>query len=122
MAGAVESHDAYDSIRREVLRAIERRRLRPDRDLADVRAEVERAVDEYQRRAQFGEARRLADPATVVERVVRSIADLGPLTDLLARSDVEEIFIDGARGSRISTATAVCGASPNRRTRTRTGA
>ncbi|HEY3834196.1 MAG TPA: ATPase, T2SS/T4P/T4SS family [Acidimicrobiia bacterium] len=95
--GALESHDAYDTIRREVLRSIERRRLRPDRDLGEVRSEAERSVHEYQHRAQFGETRRLADPAAVVERIVRSIADLGPLTDLLARPDVEEIFIDGAR-------------------------
>ncbi len=99
LAGAppVEGRDAYDSIRREVLHAIERRRLRPDRDLAQVRAEAEQAVDAYQRKAGLGEELRLADPRAVVERIVRSIADLGPLTDLLARTDVEEIFIDGAR-------------------------
>ena len=96
-ARAHEGHDAYDAIRRDVLRAIERRRLRPDRDLAEVRGETERAVDDYQRRARTGAQRRLADPQAVVERIVRSITDLGPLTDLLARSDVEEIFIDGAR-------------------------
>ena len=33
------------------------------------------------------------------ERVLRSITDLGPLTELLARRDVEEIFIEGARVS-----------------------
>ncbi len=91
------TRDAYDLIRRDVLRSIERRRLRPDRDLAEVRAEAERAVDDYQRRARVGEERRLADPIAVVERIVRSIADLGPLTELLGRHDVEEIFIEGAR-------------------------
>ena len=34
----------------------------------------------------------------MVHRVLRSITDLGPLTDLLARRDVEEIFIEGAAG------------------------
>jgi pilus assembly protein CpaF len=95
--GRREHHDAYDLIRRDVLRAIERRRLRPDRDLADVRVEAERAVDDYQRRARLGETLRLADPIAVAERIVRSIGDLGPLTELLGRADVEEIFVDGAR-------------------------
>jgi pilus assembly protein CpaF len=94
---AHDTYDAYDFIRRDVLRAIERRQLQPDRELAEVRAEVERSVDDYQRRARLGEARPLADPVAVVERIVRSIGDLGPLTQLLARTDVEEVFIDGAR-------------------------
>ena len=35
----------------------------------------------------------------MVDRVLRSITDFGPLTDLLARRDVEEIFLEGARVS-----------------------
>ena len=31
--------------------------------------------------------------------MLRSVTDLGPLTELLARRDVEEIFIEGARVS-----------------------
>jgi hypothetical protein len=42
----------------------------------------------------------------MVDRILRSITDLGPLTDLLARRDVEEIFIEGAR--RFSMAPAAC--------------
>ena len=33
----------------------------------------------------------------MVQRVLRSITDLGPLSELLARRDVEEIFVEGAR-------------------------
>ena len=36
-------------------------------------------------------------PDDMTERVIRSIADYGPLTDFLARSDVEEVFIEGPR-------------------------
>ena len=43
------STDAYDVIRRDVHARIERRRLRPDADLEEVRVEVGRAVDDYQR-------------------------------------------------------------------------
>ena len=36
-------------------------------------------------------------PPTMVHRVLRSVTDFGALTDLLARRDVEEIFVEGAR-------------------------
>ena len=89
--------DAYEVIRRDALAGIERRRLQPERELAEVRVEVERAVDEFQRRARLGEEFPLGDPATMVNRVLRSVTDFGPFTDLLARRDVEEIFVEGPR-------------------------
>ncbi len=95
--------DAYDVIRRDALGRIERRRLQPDRELSEVRTEVEHSVDEYQRRARTGEELALGDPVTMVQRVLRSITDLGPLTELLARRDVEEIFIEGARVTYLDT-------------------
>jgi pilus assembly protein CpaF len=91
--------DAYDLVRRDVLGRVERRRLRPEADLEEVRREVESAVDEFQRRAHIGEATPLSDPHDMTERVLRSITDFGPLTELIARRDVEEIFIEGARVS-----------------------
>ncbi len=93
--------DAYDAIRRDVLARIERRRLRPEGDLEEVRNETGRAVDEYQRRAHLGEEVPLHEPQEMIERVLRSITDFGPLTELVARRDVEEIFIEGARVSFI---------------------
>lgn len=95
--------DAYDAIRRDVLVRLERRRLRPEADLDEVRAEVHRAVDDYQRRAHLGEEVPLSDPNGMVERVLRSITDFGPLTELVARRDVEEIFIEGPRVSYLDT-------------------
>ena len=92
------SLDAYDVIRLDAVAGVERRRLRPEGDLEEVRAEVERAVDDYQARARLGDALPLVAPEVMRERVLRSITDLGPLTELLARRDVEEIFIEGARG------------------------
>ena len=91
--------DAYGVIRRDVLVRIEKRRLRPEADLDEVRGEVHRAVDDYQRRAHLGQEVPLSDPRSMVDRVLRSITDFGPLTDLIARRDVEEIFIEGARVS-----------------------
>jgi pilus assembly protein CpaF len=91
--------DAYDGIRRDALVRIERRRLRPEGDLDEVRAEVHRAVDEYQRRAHLGDEIPLSDPGDMVGRVLRSITDFGPLTELIARPDVEEVFFEGPRVS-----------------------
>lgn len=91
--------DAYDGIRRNVLTRIEKRRLRPEGDIDEVRGEVHRAVDDYQRRAHLGEEVPLSDPTAMVARVLRSITDFGALTELIARRDVEEIFIEGARVS-----------------------
>ena len=39
--------DAYDVIRRDALAGVERRRLDPDRQLGDVHAEIDRAIDDY---------------------------------------------------------------------------
>lgn len=100
MAGArAVKTDAYDVIRHDVLARIERRRLRPEGDLAEVRAEVDAAVEQFQRRAHRGEETPLHDPGGMGERVLRSITDFGPMTDLMSRADVEEIFIEGARVS-----------------------
>lgn len=91
--------DAYGVVRRDVLARIEKRRLRPEADLDEVRGEVQSSVDAYQRRAHLGEEVPLSDPRSMADRVLRSITDFGPLTDLIARRDVEEIFIEGPRVS-----------------------
>ena len=96
---ATAAGGAYDAIRVDVLDRLERRRLRPDTDAEQVRAEVREAVAAYQQRAHLGEARPLADPDKVVEQLLRAVTDFGPLTELLSRRDVEEIFLEGARVS-----------------------
>ncbi|MDQ1435758.1 MAG: pilus assembly protein CpaF [Actinomycetota bacterium] len=89
--------DAYDIIRRDAITGIERRRLQPAAQIGEVQVEIERAVDEYQRRARLGDEVPLGDPPEMARRVLRSIAELGPLSELLARRDVEEVFVEGAR-------------------------
>ena len=87
----------YAEIRRAALEFIEERNVDPETDRPGARRLVERAVKEYCRRTQVGLGRALRDPDDMTERVIRSIADYGPLTDVLARSDVEEVFIEGPR-------------------------
>jgi pilus assembly protein CpaF len=93
------SADAYEVIRRDVLSRVEQRRLRPADDVEEVRAEVQLAIDAYQRLAHLGEEIPLVEPADMSDRVLRSITDFGALTELIARRDVEEIFIEGSRVS-----------------------
>ena len=95
--------DAYDIIRRDALGGIERRRLQPAAQIAEVRIEIERAVDDYQRRARIGDEVPLGDPPEMAQRVMRSITELGPLSELLARRDVEEVFVEGARVTFLDT-------------------
>ncbi len=89
--------NAYDAIRRTAVESIEGQKLDPRADRDAVEALVAGAVDDYQRRAHLGEERALHDPGEMVARVIRSITGFGPLTDILARSDIEEVFIEGAR-------------------------
>jgi pilus assembly protein CpaF len=88
---------AYDSIRHRALALVEERRIDPAGDREQARSLVGTAVEEYQREAHLGRERALHDPERMVERVLRSLAEYGPLTALLDRSDVEEVFIEGSR-------------------------
>jgi len=88
---------AYRDIRSRSLELVDEYRLDAETDIEEMRQAVTQAVDEYQRRAHLGEGRALGDAQHMVDRVMASLAEFGPLTDLLGRSDVEEIFIEGAR-------------------------
>lgn len=97
------SDNAYDAIRSLVLRRLERSELDPGSDADAVRRLVVDGVEDYQRRAHLGDGRALADPADMVRRILDSITDFGPLTELFTRDDVEEVFIEGSRVTFIDT-------------------
>ncbi|HEX6220926.1 MAG TPA: ATPase, T2SS/T4P/T4SS family [Acidimicrobiia bacterium] len=87
--------DVYETLRREALARLDGTGLDPERESVAVRSLLEATVDEYQQKAHLGDGRSLADPKATVERLVRSVLGRSPLRDLLERSDVEEIFIEG---------------------------
>lgn len=87
--------NAYETIRREVVERIERDRLDPRVHLESVDRTVVEVVEAYQRRAHLGEVRSLHDPRAMARRILASVADYGPLSELFSRSDVEEVFIEG---------------------------
>jgi pilus assembly protein CpaF len=96
VTSALERVDAYEEIRRRSLQLVERSGIDPGRDRETARTMVSGAVDDYQRRAQLGLGKVLHDPEGMVDRVLQSVADFGPLTGLLARPDIEEIFLEGS--------------------------
>ncbi|MGH8874643.1 MAG: hypothetical protein ACRDVM_05250, partial [Acidimicrobiia bacterium] len=96
-----ERHHAYESIRRRAIQLVEEQKIDPARDRDGVRALVAEAVREYQRHAHLGQGRALVDPAGMVDRVFRSVAHFGPLTEVFSRGDVEEVFVEGSRVSYI---------------------
>ena len=87
--------DVYESLRREALARIDGTGIDPAEQVDAVRDLLEATVDEYQRKAHLGGGRSLADPEATVERLVRSVSGRGPLSQLLERDDIEEIFIEG---------------------------
>ena len=89
--------DAYEQIRARALADIEKLGIDPDVDHGSLRALLQDAVEDYQRRAELGEGRSLASPEQTVERLFDSVVGLGPIGTLLRRPDVEEIFIEGGR-------------------------
>lgn len=87
--------DVYERLRQRALARIDGTGLDPSQEFDAVRDLLESTVDEYQRSAHLGGGRSLANPEATVERLVRSISGKGPLTGMLDRDDVEEIFIEG---------------------------
>jgi pilus assembly protein CpaF len=89
---------AYETLRRRAAERIEELRLDPIADVDEVHQAVSVLVDTYQRRARGGDGLRpLRDPAELTRRLMNSLTGYGPLTELLERTDVEEVFIEGPR-------------------------
>ncbi len=95
--------DAYEVIRQRAVALVEERGIDVTTDRDATRSVVASAVEDYQRRAHLGRGRSLVDPKEMTERVIRSVAEFGPLTELLARPDLEEVFIEGSRVSYLDT-------------------
>lgn len=88
----------YDALRRRAAERIGELELDPLRDGEAIRAEVGRLVSGYQRRAYAGNGvRPFRDPERLVGRLIDSLVSYGPLTPLLDRRDIEEVFIEGER-------------------------
>lgn len=94
---SVVTAGAYDQLRAAVLRRLERERVAADRDLETVRLAILDEVERWQRSAHLGVETALRDPGDMAARLLRSVTEYGPLTDILVRPDVEEIYVEGPR-------------------------
>lgn len=88
--------DAYEDLRHKALDAIRLRSI-DLREVSEVRTLVQQLVNQYQADATSGGSRRpLADPASMMSRLGRSLLEYGPLTPFLDGSlDYEELIIHG---------------------------
>ncbi len=91
----------YADLRRRLAEEIEDRKLSPDADAATIQRLVGETVQTYQTAAHSGDGRPLRDPNEMAQRLWHGIAGYGPITELLDRADIEEIFIEGDRISYI---------------------
>ncbi len=88
----------YDVLRRRAAERVGALQLDPGRDREGIRFEVDRLVSAYQRRAHAGDGvKPFRDPTQVSNRLMDSLVGYGPLTPILDRPDVEEVFIEGDR-------------------------
>ncbi|HDH03327.1 MAG TPA: CpaF family protein, partial [Actinobacteria bacterium] len=95
---------AYETLRKTAAERVEELKLNPSTDAEGVRSAVVELVEQYQRQAYAGEGYRpLRNPAELTSRLIDSLAGYGPLTDLLERNDIEEIFIEGSRVTFLDT-------------------
>jgi pilus assembly protein CpaF len=89
--------DVYEELRRKALTLVDDAGLDPATEREALRNLLETTVEDYQRRAHLGQGKSLADPVATLERLLESMTGKGPLGRLLAREDVEEIFVEGDR-------------------------
>ena len=89
---------AYDTLRRRAAERVSELELDPLTDRDRIRAEVDRLVTAYQRRARAGNGTRpFRDPVHLSDRLIDSLVGYGPLTPIIDRHDIEEVFIEGDR-------------------------
>ncbi len=91
----------YERLRLEAAQLCEERHIRPADDPEAARRLIADLVRSYQTEARAGRGDALPRPEQMVDRVWYALAEYGPLTELLRRVDVEEIFIEGDRVSYI---------------------
>lgn len=90
---------AYSIVRQRVLDAVEAGDIDSTGARDSVRAGIAEVVRGYQTEAHTADSHpALGDVDGMIERVLTSVVDFGPLTELLLRrDDVEEILVQGSR-------------------------
>jgi pilus assembly protein CpaF len=92
---------AYERLREQAVERIEDRKLDVRTQSDGAQQVIRDVVSDYQSDAQKGLAEPLRDPADMERRLWQAVAGFGPLTELLADPEVEEVFLEGDRVSYI---------------------
>lgn len=94
---------AYEAVKRRVQDRVRDGHIDPLGDADTVHQQIDEVVRAYQREAHLSDEQpALAEPTEMTRRVMAAICDYGPLSSLLARTDIEEIMIHGDQLSYIA--------------------
>lgn len=95
------STSTYERIRTRAAELCEERQIRPSDDPDATRRLISELIKQHQTDAHAGRGESLGRPEQMADRIYEALAEHGPLTALLRRIDIEEIFIEGDRVSYI---------------------
>lgn len=95
--------DIYEELRHNVLLIADKSRLDPNIDTEPIKTIITDVVKAHNRECTMVGSGHSVNESSTIQRLYNSIFSFGPLTEILIRSDVEEIFIEGSRVSYIDT-------------------
>lgn len=95
---------AYSVMRGEVLERLERQSVEPSDEKA-LKGLISSVVDDYEASARAGTPglAPLRDAPEMKRRLASSVTGFGPLDEILAARDVEEVFLEGDRVTFLDT-------------------
>ncbi|HQZ14919.1 MAG TPA: ATPase, T2SS/T4P/T4SS family [Acidimicrobiia bacterium] len=94
-------NDIYEELRHSVLSIADKKRLDPTSDLETIKTIIANVVKTYNHERAVMGSGQIVNEQLTISRLNNSIFGFGPLTEILTRTDVEEIFIEGSRISYI---------------------
>ncbi len=96
-----QTQDIYEELRHAIMLIADKDRLDPTQNADEIATIISRVVQDHNRLCAIRGKIQIVNENATIERLRNSIFGYGPLNDILLRSDVEEIFIEGARVSYI---------------------
>ncbi len=96
-----QHRDVYEELRHAIMSIADKSRLDPTHDIDSISRIITDVVTQHNHNCELLDDNASVNEHATIERLRNSIFGYGPLNDLLTRSDIEEIFIEGARVSYI---------------------
>jgi len=95
------NYDVYEGLRQSVLSIADKKRLDPTVEIKSIKEIIVEVIKSHNHQCAIIGSGDIVNETATVLRLNNSIFGYGPLTEVLTRSDVEEIFIEGSRVSYI---------------------